>query len=173
MAGSQGLAAGRSEQVTWTYSAGGGRPGGVDVTDQEAHERWQPNRSALREIRSWLTEALTQLHEGTDSYAAVARMRNACNTYLTHAHDPITTPFTHLRPHFREALLELRQAFREDLQDIHTELRLDAAAEVAGEIPSTVREFPQVAPGPREVSISSRPNGSEATSEDSAAPSAF
>lgn len=107
--------------------------------------------SAVLEIRSWLTEALIQLREGTRSYAAVARMRNAGNTYLTRAHDPITTPFTHLRPHFREALLELRLVFRANLQDIHTELRLDAAAELVGQIPSTVREFPQVAPGPTRI----------------------
>jgi hypothetical protein len=115
--------------------------------DLDSEYEGRVNRAVL-EIRSWLTEALTQLREDTDSYTAVARMRNACKTYLTKAHDPITTPFTHLRPHFRESLLELRLVFRANLQDIHTELRLDAATELAGQIPSTVREFPQVAPGP-------------------------
>jgi hypothetical protein len=49
MARSEGLAVGRSEQVTCAYSAGVRWPARVDVADEEAHERRQPDRAALLE----------------------------------------------------------------------------------------------------------------------------
>jgi hypothetical protein len=105
------------------------------------------NASVL-ELRGRLTEALKKLTKSTPLYESVARMRVACNDYLTEASDPISAPFTHLRPHFRDALLKLRSVAQDELTLLGTKLKLDSAQQLAARIPDEVFALPQIAPGP-------------------------
>jgi hypothetical protein len=105
------------------------------------------NDSVLK-IRGWLDEALTALPEGSGSYASISAMREACNEYLRATPDPIRQGFTHLRPHFREALQRLRDSVRLELQNVAHALDLDEARTLARRIPTEIQAFPQVSPGP-------------------------
>ena len=104
------------------------------------------NQSVI-ERRETLTKALSGLSQNSSAYRCVVRMRAACNTYLDRAHDPITEPFTHLRPHFREALVDLRRAFVAELRRLSDELKLPSASELADRIPLDVEAYPAIEPG--------------------------
>lgn len=124
------------------------------------------NASVL-EFRGRLTETLKKLSATTPPDESVARMRVACNDYLTAASDPISEPFTHLRPHFRDALLKLRSAIKVELALLGTELKLDSAQKLAAGIPDDVLALPQVAPSPQTTRYVEEPADLQRKSEPS------
>jgi hypothetical protein len=116
---------------------------------------------SIVEIRGMLSEGLKAMPEGSGSYASVSAMREACNEYLQATPDPIQQGLTHLRPHFRRALQRWRDTVKLELQSIAHALDLDEARTLARSIPTEVKAFPQVSPGPARDAYAPPPDWAE------------